>query len=224
MLFDKFRRSRYSSENINVKSIYPKGWRFLIFAIEMILACLAIYFYKFKVDHLVTFLCLLLFYVVALAEFTFRFKIKDKYFKNGYEMGVNTPYYHNKVKLLIFASAGMAFACSVYIFNQSLRYSGTDFIYDYYWIWFGLVAFLLFFEPFNLITSGFYDSYFLTDNYVVDYSEITDIRIVKERPSTKGVVCEIEIYKGDLKVGMDRVFEDDLIQLQKLKRINRQLV
>ena len=120
----------------------------MIFAIEMILACLAIYFYKFKVDHLVTFLCLLRFYVVALAEFTFRFKIKDKYFKNGYEMGVNTPYYHNKVKLLIFASAGMTFACSVYIFNQSLRYSGTDFIYDYYWIWFGLVAFLLFFDLF----------------------------------------------------------------------------
>ena len=223
MLHYYFRRSRYNSENIKVKAIYPKGWNLAVFTIEMMLVCFAICYYKIKTNPVLTFLFMLAFYIVALTEFVIKFSIKDKYFKNGYVMGANTLYYHNKVKMLIFASAGMAFACSVYIFKQGLYYTGTNFVYDYYWIWFGLICFLLCFEPFNLITSGFCDTYFLTDNYIVDYSEISEIRILKERPSTKGVVCEIEIYKGSLKVGLDRVFEDDLIQLQQIKKINQQL-
>ena len=224
MLREKFRRSRYNSENIIVKNIYPKGWNLIVFAIEMFIVFLAIYFYKINVKHGVTILCMLIFYVVALVEFFLRFLIKDKYFKNGYVMGANTPFYHNTIKMLIFICAGMGLICTVYLFGQSLHYTGTNFVYEYYWIWCGLICFLVCFEPFNLITSGFNDSFFLTDKYVVDYSEVSEIRIVKERPSTKGVVCEIEIFKGDLKVGTDRVFEEDLIQLQKMKNINRQLV
>ena len=55
----------------------------------------------------------------------------------------------------------------------------------------------------------------LTDN-IVDYSQISKIRMVNEKITTKGKVCEIEVYKGGLKVGKDRVFEDDLIQLLAL--------
>lgn len=40
--------------------------------------------------------------------------------------------------------------------------------------------------------------------------------MVNEKITTKGKVCEIEVYKGGLKVGKDRVFEDDLIQLLAL--------
>lgn len=69
---------------------------------------------------------------------------------------------------------------------------------------------------FNDITSGFSGCFFLTDRYIVDYSQISEIRMVNEKITTKGKVCEIEVYKGGLKVGKDRVFEDDLIQLLAL--------
>ena len=51
---------------------------------------------------------------------------------------------------------------------------------------------------------------------MVDYSQISEIRIVNEKVTTKGTVYEIEVYKGALKVGKDRVFEDDLIQLKRI--------
>ena len=104
----------------------------------------------------------------------------------------------------------------VNLFVHNLTYISKDAVYDYSWRWFALIFFLICFEPFNDMTSGFFDSFFLSDRYVVDYSQITEIRIVKERITTKGTVCEIELYKGPLKVGKDRVFEEDFIRLKEI--------
>lgn len=216
MLNDKFRRAKYNAENINVKNIYPKGWFISVFFIEMFLAVFVIYYYKIVENYVAVSICMVLFYIVALGEFALRYTIKDKYFKNGYCMGIHSPYYHKKVRLLIVSNIVIAVASYIYIYNHNMTHTGKDFIYDNYWIWFALILFLICFEPFNDITSGFYDSFFLTDRYVVDYSQITEVRIVNEKITTKGNVCEIEVYKGTLKVGKDRVFEDDLIRLKKI--------
>lgn len=217
-LNNKFRRSRYNDEAIDVKNIYPKGWFILVFAIEMFLAILAIYYYKIVENYMVVAICMVLFYMVALGEFALRYAIKDKYFKKGYCMGIHSSYYHNKVRLLIVSNIWMAFACSVHIVVYNLTHTGNNPVYDNYWIWFALILCLLCFEPLNDITSGFLDTFFLTDRYVVDYSQISEIRIVNEKVTTKGVVCEIEMYKDKIKVGKDRVFEDDLIRLKKITR------
>ncbi len=216
MLNDKFRRSKYHAENIKVKNIYPKGWLPLVFIIEMVLAILVVYYYKIVGNYVAVSICMGLFYIVALGEFMLRYVIKDKYFKNGYYMGIHSPYYHNKVRLLIASNIGMAIASSVHILIYDMTHTGTNFVYDNYWIWFALILFLICFEPFNDMTSGFLGTFFLTDRYVVDFSEISEIRIINEKVTTKGRVCEIEMYKGTLKVGKDRVFEEDLIQLKKI--------
>ena len=216
ILNDKFRRSKYNVADINIKNIYPKGWFLAVFTIEMFFAILAMYYYKIVGNYIAVSICMVFFYIVALGEFTLRYTIKDKYFKNGYCMGIHSPYYHNKVRLLIVSNIGMAFACSVHVVVRNLIQIGKDPVYDNYWIWFALVLFLICFEPLNDITSGFFDSFFLTDRYVVDYSQISEIHIVNEKVTTKGTVYEIEVYKGALKVGKDRVFEDDFIQLKRI--------
>jgi len=56
----------------------------------------------------------------------------------------------------------------------------------------------------------------------LDYSEISEIRIVNKKNSIRGIVYEFEAYKGDKKVGEDKVLEEDLMKLRKI--VNRNAV
>ncbi len=211
-----FKRSKYNDKDINAKRIYPKGWFPAFINIEMNLVMLAVYYHKMANNYIAVFIYMTLFYIVALVEFILRFTIKNRYFKNGYSMGAYTAYYHKVIKLLLVVNIGLAVISLVYICVHDLSYISENYIYDNYWIWLVLISFLACFEPYNEVTSGFCDSFFLSDRYVVDYSQITEIRIVKEKITTKGTVCEIELYKGQLKVGKDRVFEEDFVRLKEI--------
>ena len=161
-------------------------------------------------------IAMVLFYVVAIGELAFRYAIKVKYFKKEYRRGVHSFYYHNVLKLLIISNIGMAFAAPVYIVDRILTRTGVDPVYDNYWIWFAVIAHLISFARLIDVTSGFCDNFFLTDRYIVDYSQITEMRIMSEKISMKGIVYEIWMYKDGLKVGRDRVLEEDFVQLKEI--------
>lgn len=212
-----FRRSNYDMDVIEVKRIYPKGWFLFVFIIEMFFSIMGGYYYKVLKNMIGVVICMSLFYIIAIAEFAFRYIKKNDYFiRDGYSMGVNTLYYHNKVKMLILSNIGMATGCLMHFFVQRVPQEEISRVDQNYWIWFSLILFLLCFEPFNDITTGFYKNYFLTDRYVVNLTGISEIRVIKERNSTKGTVCEIELYKDKICVGTDRVFEDDLAYMKRI--------
>lgn len=209
----KLRRSKYS---IEVKNIFPKGWFMLIFVIELLLALMMVYYYKISENIVAVLICMIIFYIIAVSEFAIRYIIKNNYFKRkGFSMGVNTPYYHNKTKMLVISNILMALACSAYVVVCKSS-GGIEMIYENYWIWFALILFLICFEPFNDITTGFCDTFVLTDRCIVNLADISEIRIVNEKATTKGKVCEIEMYKDGNRVGIDRFFEDDLIRMKRI--------
>ena len=51
---------------------------------------------------------------------------------------------------------------------------------------------LLVLEPFLDITTGFNDEFVLSDRQIINLSYIQDVRVSKERATTKGTVYEVE--------------------------------
>lgn len=216
---EKFRRSNYDEKLISVHNIYPKGWSVIVLGVEMLLVLLTIYNYKVRVDYVATMIGMAVFYIVAISEFTFRYILKSSYYKKGFCMGQNSRFYYSKIKILIIINIGAAVVCFLHVFINFITHIQNNYVYEEYWIWVALITFLICFEPFNDMTSGFSENYFLTDKYIVDFSQISDIRIVSKRASVIGNVCKIEVYKDGRKVGLDRVWEEDLFTLKKI--INR---
>ncbi len=54
------------------------------------------------------------------------------------------------------------------------------------------IVVLLVLEPFLDITTGFNDEFVLSDRQIINLSYIQDVRVSKERATTKGTVYEVE--------------------------------
>lgn len=210
-----FRRANYSQY---YKKIYPKFWRIAVLVIEMCVAILIAYFNKVEENELGTIVGIVFFYIIAFLEFFFRYLMKKKYFSLGYEMGKNTSYYFEKSRMLLWINLLVAIACNFNIAYKVLVLK-TYSIYDIYWIWCGIIVFLLVFEPFLDITTGFNDHMLLSDRVIVDLNKVDNMRVTKERTSFKGTVYEVEVYADGEKIGLDRFFEEDYMRLkEKLMR------
>ena len=212
----KYSRCKYDTSEINVYHIYPKAWFPLVIIVELFWSSFLVYNYKVVENYQMTLICMGLFYVVAIGEFILRFLIKDKYYKKDYCMEYNAAHYHKMIKILIIANIGVAIVCLVHVLFYVAMHLGENYVHEKYWIWYALVLFLICMEPFNDMTTGFSETYFLKDRYILDYSEISEIRIVNKKYSIKGSVYEFEAYKGDKKVGEDKVLEEDLMKLRKI--------
>ena len=63
------------------------------------------------------------------------------------------------------------------------------------------IVVLLVLEPFLDITTGFNDEFVLSDRQIINLSYIQDVRVSKERATTKGTVYEVEFWKNGEKNG-----------------------
>lgn len=154
-------------------------------------------------------------YLIALAEYAFEIYSKKKLFMGRFDISRSSIWYMEKSEQSIWLSLLVAFACSLYLIINGIEISMHN-IREYYWIWFLVMLFLGVFFPFHIIVSGFDGMYYMSGNFIIDYSKITSIQVVKERNTTKGLVYEIELFVNNKKVGFDRVHEEDFRKLKDI--------
>ena len=63
--------------------------------------------------------------------------------------------------------------------------------------------------------TGFNDEFVLSDRQIINLSYIQDVRVSKERATTKGTVYEVEFWKNGEKIGTDRYFDEDFFRIKK---------
>lgn len=196
--------------------IYPFYFTIIIFALLMIIALFTAFFYRVLHHAGMTFFGLLMIYFISIFEFSYRFMKKKRLFdKGGYQFGKNSEYYFRKVNRLIWVDVAMAMACLGYLVINKIPLN-LESIHENYWIWYAVLLFLLAFEPFDKIISGYNENKFISGIYIVDYSDIVEIKVIKKKETMIGRVCEIELFDSSGKVGVDRVFEDDLVYLKNI--------
>ncbi|MGN0316438.1 MAG: hypothetical protein ACI4E1_00710 [Lachnospira sp.] len=210
-LITYFKRSTFK---INVRKIYPRWFGGCVLLFEILAVFMVYYFSKLKNNDALAMLGLFFIYIIDICEFYIRYKIKSNYFSQGFEMGKNTDFYMNKVKMIFPISILVTIGCNINIFISMViiqRYT----LYDIYWIWMVTVVTLLVLEPFLDLTTGFKNELILTDNKIIDLSYVQDVCITKERKTSKGSVYEVEFWANGEKVGKDRYFEEDFLRIKK---------
>ena len=210
-IFTYFKRSNIKN---GATKIYPRWLGLVVFLLEFLAVFIVYYFRKIQKSDVFAMVGLVLIYIIGICEFYIRYKIKMKYFSKGFEMGKNTEIYLNKVKMLFPTSILVTIGCCINIFYGLViaqRYT----LYDVYWIWMVPIVVLLVLEPFWDITTGFNDEFVLSDRQIINLSYIQDVRVSKERATTKGTVYEVEFWKNGEKIGTDRYFDEDFFRIKK---------
>ena len=206
-----FRRSTLKN---NVRKIYPRWFGGGVLLLENLAVLMVYYFSKLQKNDVLAMLGLIFIYVIGFCEFYIRYKIKSNYFSQGFEMGKNTDFYMNKVKMIFPVSALVTIGCNINIFI-GLIVTQKYTLYDIYWIWMVTVVILLVLEPFLDLTTGFKNELILTDNKIIDLTYVQDVRVSKERKTSKGSVYEVEFWTNGEKVGKDCYFDDDFFRIKK---------
>lgn len=207
-----FQRSKYEKE-VSYKIIpFRKKIGFII--IEGGVLCgtlLAIH----KEQAIWCFSGLVFIYLIVLAEYAFEVYSKKKLLMSSFNISKSSIWYMQKSEQSIWLSLLVALACGLYLVFNGIEISMHN-IREYYWIWFLVMLFLGVFSPFLIIVSGFDGMSYMSGNFIIDYSKITSIQVVKERNTTKGLVYEIELFVNNKKVGFDRVHEEDFRKLKDI--------
>ncbi len=207
-----FQRSKYENE-VSYKIIpFRKKIGFII--IEGGVLCgtlLAIH----KEQAIWCFSGLVFIYLIVLAEYAFEVYSKKKLLMSSFNISKSSIWYMQKSEQSIWLSLLVALACGLYLVFNGIEISMHN-IREYYWIWFFVMLFLGVFSPFLIIVSGFDGMSYMSGNFIIDYSKITSIQVVKERNTTKGLVYEIELFVNNKKVGFDRVHEEDFRKLKDI--------
>lgn len=154
-------------------------------------------------------------YLIVLAEYAFEVYSKKKLLMSSFNISKSSIWYMQKSEQSIWLSLLVALACGLYLVFNGIEISMHN-IREYYWIWFLVMLFLGVFSPFLIIVSGFDGMSYMSGNFIIDYSKITSIQVVKERNTTKGLVYEIELFVNNKKVGFDRVHEEDFRKLKDI--------
>ncbi len=209
--FTYFKRSSIKN---NAIKIYPSWLGLAVLLFEFLAVSLVYYFSKLQKNDVFAMVGLVLIYIIGVCEFYIRYKIKSNYFFNGFEMGKNTESYMNKVKMIFPISIIVAIGCSINIF-YGLAIAQRYTLYDVYWIWMVTIVVMLVLEPFLDITTGFKNELVLTDKQIINLNYIQDVRVSKERATTKGTVYEVEFWANGEKIGTDRYFDEDFLRIKK---------
>lgn len=158
---------------------------------------------------------LIFIYLMALAEYAFEIYSKKKLLRDRFAISKPSIWYMEKSEQSIWLSLIVAIACALYLVLNGIEVSIEN-VREYYWVWFMVMLFLGIVFPLHIIVSGFDGKYYMSGNFVIDYSKITSIQVVKETNTIKGVVYEIELFINNEKVGFDRVFEEDFWKLKEI--------
>lgn len=210
-----FVKSKYKKQ-ITVKRIYSKKLSVITLLLEIALTLGIIISYKLYNSSVLTYSLLLILTMVFITNYCIKYiKKRNIIVKENFVCEKNSHYYFEKVRWHIISLILVAIACWIYILIQCLK-SPEGCVYNYYWVWFIIVLYLSLFEPVLRVVCGFNGNLYMTDSYVVDLSQITSIKIIKEKNNIKTNVYTVHLLIDEEVVGIDRIFEEDLCMIKKI--------
>ena len=214
----KMCKKNYYPHTISIK-IFKPIINYCFLAIQMFVLAIGGVALKLFNNFNIFFISIIIIYLNVFLFSAIEYTIKSNHINrfNG-RYGIYSELYLRKAKMAIILGIAMTIGIAGYLIRTSAIIN-FSFWQDYYWIWYSVIMFVGLGVRYIDIVNVYANENYISGNYIVPYSQITEMKIVDCKMSRRGEIYIVDLYKDNKVIGFDKIFAEDYKDLNEKFRL-----